>query len=562
MLKKWLPLFITLALAILLAGFALTPPSPKNLQTPQDAFSSARAMKDVRIIAAKPHPTGSDENRKVRDYLMTRLEELGAEVQTETSLIDTRALKRLNRWGGTNKTEQEFVNVIGVLPGTDRKAPALLLMAHHDTVWESPGAADDTIGIAAMLEIMRAVKAEPRKRDLILLFTDAEEIGLVGARYFFDNNPLNHNIGVVINFEARGGGGTANLFQTSRQNGEAVRLFAKHVKEPSASSLSTFVYNVLPNDTDLTPALKKDYTAYNIANIGRAEYYHSPDINSDVLDESTLQHMGAQGLDLTRALLTADALPGKKADATFFDLFGFFTIIYPAFFGWIFLAIAALFYIMSIDRKAPKKAILYGSLKMLSFIIVGAVLLYGLNRVSGSGPGSNYYDRLAAILKLEATALFTCLAVFFAFFGRTPLSANARLGAALPLFVIAAAGQYSAPTATYFITLPVLLCALIFWISKMWPTHKLGLALSILVAAIISGYMIGLGHLLMQGVGPDMLSVAILPASLTALALLPLYVGLPKTINRYLIISGLILAIAIALWIRLDPIAVTVPSYS
>lgn len=82
------------------------------------------------------------------------------------------------------------------------------------------------------------------------------------------------------------------------------------------------------------------------------------------------------------------------------------------------------------------------------------------------------------------------------------------------------------------------------------------------MAAIVSGYMIGLGHLLMQGVGPDMLSVAILPASLGALALLPLYVGLPKSINRALIISGLILAFAIALWIRLDPIAVTVPSYS
>lgn len=561
MLKKWLSLFITLALAIVLALFAITPPPPKNLETPQIEFSSARAMKDVRIIAAEPHPTGSEENRKVRDYLAKRLGELGAEVQTETSLIDARALKRLNRWGSSDKTEQEFVNVIGILPGTDRTAPALLLMAHHDTVWDSPGAADDTIGIAAIFEIMRAVEMEPRTRDLIILFTDAEEIGLVGARHFFANNPLADKVGAVINFEARGGGGTANLFQTSRQNGEAVKLFAKHVGEPSASSLSTFVYNVLPNDTDLTPALEKDYASYNIANIGRAEYYHSPKIDSDALDESTLQHMGSQGLDLTRALLAVDTLPAKKADATFFDVFGFFTIIYPAFLGWVFLVTATAFYTMSLNRKTPKKDIAIGAAKMLGLLIIGAALLYALNRLSGGGEGSNYYDRLAAISKLEAVALFLCLAMFFSIFGKTQLSNNARLGAALPLFAMAVAGQALAPTAAYFVTLPVMLCAITFWMSKTWPNNKLSQILTVLVSAIIIGYMLGLGHLLMLGVGPDMLSVAVLPASLAALALLPLYAGLPKSINRYLIIIGFILAIVIALWVRLDPIAFTVPTY-
>jgi len=70
-----------------------------------------------------------------------------------------------------------------------------------------------------------------------------------------------------------------------------------------------------------------------------------------------------------------------------------------------------------------------------------------------------------------------------------------------------------------------------------------------------------LGHLLMQGVGPDMLSVAILPAALAALSLLPIFPGLSKSITRYIVIAGFIAAIAIALWIRLDPIASTVPTY-
>lgn len=205
----------------------------------------------------------------MRDYLARRMREMGLDVSTSEGQLAPRTLARLNRWSGQSRAQQSFYNVIGILRGTNPETPALLLMAHHDTVWGSPGASDDTIGIASILEITRAVKAAgPQERDMIILLTDAEELGLSGAKQFFETNPLADRVGAVTNFEARGGGGTANLFQTSASNGNAARLFARHVKQPSASSLSTYVYSVLPNDTDLTPALKRDYVAYNIAHIG------------------------------------------------------------------------------------------------------------------------------------------------------------------------------------------------------------------------------------------------------------------------------------------------------
>ena len=557
--RSWAPCLIAVKLAFILAFMAITPPSPKDLDTPADQFSSARAMEDVRIIAAKPHPTGSVENEKVRAYLTTRLENLGAEVEVETSLLGERALARLNKWSGQSKTEQEIFNVIGTLPGKDRNKPAVLLMAHHDTVWESPGAADDTVGIASILEIARALKeTDSLERDLIMLFTDGEEVGLSGARYFFSNNPSRDKIGAVINFEARGGGGTANMFQTSRGNGPLMRLYAKAVKEPSASSLSAYVYNLLPNDTDLTPALEKNYAAYNIANLGEAEYYHSPKITADELDESTLQHMGSQGLDLTRALLVAETLPSQTSDATFFDLFGTFTLIYPSALGWLFLAITVMCLILSFDRKSPKSDIVKGALRMMGMIVLGAASLYILNLMSGSS-GANYYDRLAAIPKLEILALIACAVLFFIFFGQKRLTTNEYLGAVLPVFILAILAQFLAPTATYFITLPVLFFSFSALLIRKQPQS--GIWVSVIFAAVIFGYMLGLGHLLMLGVGPDMLSVAILPAILAALAMLPLYPGLPRETVGYLILIGIILAIALALWIRLDPIAITVPTY-
>ena len=527
--KSWAPCLVAITIAFILAFMAITPPSPKGLDTPADKFSSARAMKDVRIIAAKPHPTGSLENEKVRAYLSSRLESLGAEVEIETSFLGERALARINKWSGQSKTEQEIFNVIGTLPGKDRTKPAILLMAHHDTVWDSPGAADDTVGIASILEIARALKETGSlERDLIMLFTDGEEIGLSGARNFFANNPRRDTIGAVINFEARGGGGAVYMFQTSRGNGQLMRLYTKAVKQPGASSLSAYVYNLLPNDTDLTPALEKNYAAYNIANLGEAEYYHSPKISPDELDEATLQHMGSQGLDLTRALLMAETLPSQTKDATFFDLFGFFMLLYPPALGWLFLGVAVICMAVSFDRKAPKSDILKGALPMLGMIIVGAAALYVFNRLSGSG--GNYYDRLAAIPKLEMLAFVSCITFFLIFFGKQRLTTNAYLGAILPLFILAVLGQAFAPTATYFITLPVMLCAFTALLMRKQP--RAGIWISVIIAAIIFGYMLTLGHLLMLGVGPDLLSVAILPAALAALALLPLYPGLPKKTLR------------------------------
>ena len=562
MLRKWGLLLSSLLLAIIFAFIAMMPPAPKAADISPDKFSSVRAMTDVRIIAAKPHPTGSEENAKVRQYLSTRLKALGMEVSVGEAQLEDRALRRLNKWSGQTKTQQSIFNVIGVLPGEDTTKPALLLMAHHDTVWDSPGASDDTVGVASIFEIVRAVKESGDiKRSLIVLFTDGEEVGLSGARHFFKENPLREKVGAVINFEARGGGGTANLFQTSKKNGDAVRIFAKSVKEPSASSLSTFVYNVLPNDTDLTPALDGDYTAYNIANIGRAEYYHSPKIDAQALDENTLQHMGSQGLDLTRALLSADNLPAKKGDATFFDLFGLFTVIYAPLWGWVFLVIGGLCYGVSLKGEGRTKDLVSGAVKMLAFIGLGGIVLYGLNMLSGHGSSANYYDRLAAIGKLEAVAFLFCLAAFFAVFGRTVLTANARFGAMLPLFILGALGQAFAPTATYFISLPILLCGVMSLLMQRWPDKIFAKASVVLIASIIVGYMISLGHLLMLGVGPDMLSVAILPAAIAALAILPLYKGVSKRTAYSLGIMGLVVSAGIALWIRLDPIAATVPLY-
>ncbi|MFX4531870.1 M28 family peptidase, partial [Acinetobacter baumannii] len=91
---------------------------------------------------------------------------------------------------------------------------------HHDSVYGSPGAADDSAGVAAILETARALGARGTPlRDLIVVLTDGEDSGLCGAQRFFAADPARGRIGALINLEARGGGGRATLFQTTPGNG-------------------------------------------------------------------------------------------------------------------------------------------------------------------------------------------------------------------------------------------------------------------------------------------------------------------------------------------------------
>lgn len=555
------PLIVALVVGLLLAIRATTPPTPLPADASEAAFSAERAMADVRIVAARPHPTATPENAAVRAYLIERMQALGMQVTISEGVVGAEATKVRNKWSGRDEPPQPLVNLIGVLPGKDRTLPAVMLMSHHDSVWGSPGAADDTAGVAASLEVVRAIRAagQPR-RDLVVLMTDAEEIGLEGAEQFFAYDPLRARIGAIINMEARGGGGRTTLFQTSRENGAAIAMYADAVSRPGASSLAAFIYSVLPNDTDLTPALSGPYTAYNFAFIGRSGLYHSPAITPANLDQGSLQDMGGQVLDLTRALLDGRDLPAKAPDAVFFDLFGLTTVTYPAATGWLMIALAALG-LGYAARGAAWREIGVGAMRSIGLMAVAGVLLGLLNRVSLAPGKPNYYDRLAEIPQLELMALYTVMvATLIAFAGWRARPGNA-IGFAIPIMLLALGGQWLAPTAAYILVVPAMLVALAHVVAA-WRPGQGALWASAAVATPIVGYMLALGHQLMQGVGPTMPWAAAVPLAIAVAGLAALVPALPR--RRALLSAGsfALLGLLVALTVRLNPLASTVAVYS
>jgi hypothetical protein len=562
---RWLALAGAVLIGTLLAIIGSTPPAPEGADVPDTAFSAMRAFADVEAIAAAPRPTGTEENARVRAYLEGRLRTLGAAVQTQEGELSDRARGRLEGWSGRDESATRLVNVIGVIEGRSAERPALLLMAHHDSVWGSPGAPDDAAGVASILEIVRALQAGgPPERSVIVLLTDAEELGLQGARAFFAEHPLAGRVGAIINFEARGGGGRASMFETAPMNGEAMRLFARAVDRPSASSLGVFVYSVLPNDTDLSAAMPLGVPSYNFAFIGRAGLYHSPLATPDRLDKGALQDMGAQGLALSRALTGVPSLPEPAPDLVFFDAFGLALVSYPAWFGWVVLLGASALFTVAAWPERDAGALARGAGTTLLALILAAALLLGLNLLSGAGEGANYYDRLAAIPRLEAMALLACLgaglAVVGAFVGGRVPGASFYAGTALPLLLLALALQVLAPPAAYVVAVPLLLAGMGALAARRLGAA--GLVAAAACAALVTGLMLQNGHQLMLGVGPSLPSVAALPLALVLAAVLPILPPLRRGRVWAAAAVCLMVAGAVALQVRLDPVADSVAVYA
>jgi hypothetical protein len=192
------------------------------------------------------------------------------------------------------------------------------------------------MGVSSSLEIARIMKAKheetPLRRPLYVLITDAEEVGLIGAAHFVQNDPVAAMIGAVVSLEARGNRGIANMFETSDPNGRDLAALSRfpgtQVKTATSNSLAVDIYRAMPNGTDVTEYLKLGLDAANYAVVGRPSHYHTTKDNLANLDPDAVFHIGASALSATNGFMSVDA-SAPDTPTLYSDILGLFVVALP-----------------------------------------------------------------------------------------------------------------------------------------------------------------------------------------------------------------------------------------
>lgn len=344
------------ALLGLVAGLSvLILPSPAPTAADPTTFSAERAMAAINRLADEPHSVLRREaHDRARDDVVGMFSDLGYTPTVHSDpLFDLSSPRAKETFDALSAEQQaEFKDapaetIVVDVPGKSERTMAL--MAHYDsaigaepdgdsvrlTAGDSHGAGDDGYGVAAIVETLRAIKAEGRQPEnsLKIVITDGEEVGLVGARNEMRHHRADYeNVDLVLNLEARGTSGPALMFETSSNNSAVAGYFLSHVKQPVAGSLFPSLYARMPNTTDMAAFIPEGFTVLNIAAIGDAEHYHHPTDAPRYVDHSTLQHYGDQVLDLAQAWAFDGQAPTLTADGDlhFFQLWRGLTVRYPA----------------------------------------------------------------------------------------------------------------------------------------------------------------------------------------------------------------------------------------
>jgi hypothetical protein len=327
----WPPRRVTAVSALLLlltgmaAALSLRPPPARPVSAPAAEFSADRAMAMLGGIASVPHPTGSPASAEVRAYLVNALRDLDLDPQVETRVAARTADSGRHTVGTVSNVH---ARIAGAAP-TGR----VLLLAHYDSVPTGPGASDNGANVAAILEIARALRTGPQPRnDIDLLFTDAEEHGLLGAQAFVDSGAAGDPRRVVaVNLEARGVSGPSVMFEMAGTG----LVGALRAADPVTTSFAAAVYQVLPNDTDLTALGESGMRGLNFAFMDRSSHYHTPHDDIAHVSDRSVQDTGETVLAAVRYLGESDLSTGGS-DATYFSLFGV-VVSYPA---WLVLPLA------------------------------------------------------------------------------------------------------------------------------------------------------------------------------------------------------------------------------
>ncbi|NXT30030.1 ERMP1 metallopeptidase, partial [Syrrhaptes paradoxus] len=455
-------------------------------------FSAPRARGYLdNITAIGPRTVGSPENEVLAvNYLLEQIRAIERE-STEAHKISVDIQRptgsfHLNFVGGFTSYYANITNVVVKLEPRNGAENAVLSNCHFDSVPNSPGASDDAVSCAVMLEILNTLSksSEPLQHAVIFLFNGAEENILQASHGFITQHEWAKSIRAFINLEAAGVGGKELVFQTGPENPWLVEAYVTAAKHPFASVVAQEVFQsgIIPADTDFR--IYRDFGSVpgiDLAFIENGYIYHTEYDTSDRILTDSIQRAGDNILSVLKYLATSDKLSKsfeyRHGNVVFFDVLGLFVVAYPARVGTIVNYIAAAVAFLYLSKKVlqPKTRAIHNLKKLfiafgftlLSWISTLAVLIVAVF-ISVIGRSLSWYTHFYVSVFLYGTAAAAMLILvhmlakkFFyknmneQYLGDTFFDASLMIWS-IALAVITQMGFFSAFICTLWVAFPLL----------------------------------------------------------------------------------------------------------
>lgn len=472
---KILIVLIIVSISLFTAFSSLSISNPPS----SEGFSVKNTLNDLKHIAKAPHPTGSEEHDKVRDYIVKRLEQLGT-----NPLLQKAYAENNSKFGYSSGDVQ---NIIGRLKGTNPNSKAILLSAHYDSTPRGPGASDDGVGVASLLETLRVLKEGPQlKNDIIILLTDDEENAMLGAAAFVKEHPYLKDVGVIINFEARGNRGPYIMFETAENNAWYIEQFKKASILPVAYSFSYDVYRFMDNDTDFTLFKQAGLKGLNFATLLGYETYHMETDTVENISMDSIQHAGSNALAMARQFGNMDLLkPHNDGNSVYFTAARSVLVVYPESLVIplclvTLLLLAAFIYLGSKRRLLSLKGIAFGFLigfiPIISCAVIGFALqslyeaLFG--KITSMEEYTNYIHTgdIGMIVLVILTVALTLL--IYKLFSKKFTYINLLSGSLTIWMILSIISSFMLKSSSYLFTLPLIITLIGMFITMITKTSS------------------------------------------------------------------------------------------
>lgn len=312
------------------------------------SFIEERARQTLRALTSiGARPTGSYENEVLAVQLIQKkladLQERSLPIHKLTvDLQKPRGSFNLQFVDGLTHSYRNIQNIVVKLESGGGAPNSLLVNCHFDSVPQSPGASDDAVSCAIMLEVLEVLtqSPEPLKHNIIFLFNGAEENMLPASHGFITQHMWADQVRAFINLEACGSGGRELVFQTGPGHPWLITAYANAAPHPFASVIGQelFQSGVIPADTDFR--IFRDYgkiPGLDIAYMKNGYVYHTLYDSEERIPSGSVQRAGDNLLAVVRNIAQSDVLGHtdieSKGGVVFFDFLGLFLIHYPEWFG-------------------------------------------------------------------------------------------------------------------------------------------------------------------------------------------------------------------------------------